>query len=120
MNCGYCDNQAEWVENKEIYGRNYGKSYMIWLCKPCDAYVGCHNNTKKPKGQMANKELRKARILVHNFIDPLWREHGMNRKKMYKTLSDAMGYEVHVGETKDVSECNELLKTAKAIFSNNS
>lgn len=117
MNCQYCDNPAEWVENKEIYGKNYGKSYMAWLCRLCEAHVGCHNNTKRPKGQLANKELREARIQVHNFIDPLWKERGMNRKKMYKQLSDAMGYEVHVGETKTVDECMELLKTAKLLFS---
>lgn len=118
MNCQYCNNPAEWVENKEIYGKNYGKSYMAWLCRPCNAYVRCHNNTKRAKGELANKELREARIQIHNFIDPFWKERRMNRKKMYKQLSDAIGYEVHVGETKTVYcyciECWIEYKKAKA------
>ena len=61
MKCNYCGKEAEWVENKEIYGRNYGKSYMAWLCRDCDAYVGCHKNTKKSLGSLANKELREWR-----------------------------------------------------------
>ena len=58
MNCNHCNQEAEWVENKEVYGKNYGQSYMIWLCRPCDAYVGCHNNTKTPKGNFLAKAKR--------------------------------------------------------------
>jgi hypothetical protein len=28
MKCPYCGKKAEWVENKEIYGKNYGNH--IW------------------------------------------------------------------------------------------
>ena len=28
-------------------------------------YVGCHNNTRKPLGTMADKELREAHMAVH-------------------------------------------------------
>ena len=50
MICPYCNKEAKWCENKVIYGKNYGKSYMCYYCKDCDAYVGCHNNTKFPNG----------------------------------------------------------------------
>ena len=115
MKCTYCKHEAEWVQNKEVYGRNYGKSYMIWLCRNCGAYVGCHNNTRRAKGTFANTELRAARRLAHATIDPLWRSGKYTRKGVYTMLEDAFGEQVHVGES-DERRCMEIIKTAKLIF----
>jgi hypothetical protein len=40
---------------------------MIYLCVPCDAYVGTHKNSKdhKPLGFLANRGLREARKAAH-------------------------------------------------------
>ena len=117
MKCNHCGNDAEWVENKEVYKKNYGKSYMMWLCRRCDAYVGCHNNTKQPLGEyLAKEDLRKARMRAHAIIDPLWKSGRYQRHKIYLALSDAFGYRVHIGETKTPAECEEIIKTAKLIF----
>jgi len=117
MTCNHCGKEAEWVENKEVYGRNYGDSYMIWLCRPCDAYVGCHQNTKTPKGKMlAKKDLREARKRAHLVIDPLWQSHKYKRKTVYIRLKEAFGREIHVGETETVEECEDIIKTAELIF----
>ena len=75
MNCPYCNNPAEWVSNAEVYGRPYGKSWMMYLCRPCDARVGCHQNSQTPLGTMANKELRGWRIKAHDAIDPMKERH---------------------------------------------
>lgn len=106
--CPYCGNKAEWVENKEIYGRNYGKSYMMYLCKPCDAYVGCHNNTRTPLGVMANKELREWRKKVHALIDPIWKTGKLHRAQVYARLSNALGYQYHTGES-DIETCKKII-----------
>lgn len=100
MKCNYCGKEAEWVENKEVYGRNYGKSYMIWLCRDCDAYVGCHNNTKRTKGLLANKELREVRKKAHALLDPHWRGEfkTMTRAEAYKRLTKHTGVK-HIGQT---------------------
>lgn len=117
MKCNHCGKEAEWVENKEVYGKNYGDSYMIWLCRDCDAYVGCHKNTKTPKGQfLAKKDLRQARKEAHSFIDPLWKSGKMSRKRVYRYLSEAYGRQVHVGETSTPEECYGIIATAKALF----
>lgn len=117
MDCNHCQKPAEWVENKEIYGRNYGKSYMTWWCRDCDAFVGCHNNTKKPKGKyLAKKDLREARKKAHAVIDPLWQDGKYERRTVYIRLNEAFGKEVHVGDTETVEECEEIIKTAKLIF----
>ena len=97
MKCNYCGKEAEWVENKEIYGKNYGKSYMVWLCRDCDAYVGCHNNTKEPLGILANKELRELRKQAHALFDPIWKEKG-SRAKAYAWLVKNTGVQ-HIGES---------------------
>ena len=53
---------AEFVENKEVYGKNFGQSFMMWLCRRCDARVGVHkNNPEKPLGTMANNEVYKTK-----------------------------------------------------------
>lgn len=113
--CPYCTQPAEWVENKAIYGKNYGKSYMMWLCRPCGAYVGCHQNTRQPLGSLANAELREARKQVHNLIDPLWKSGKYKRKTIYIRLKEAFGEEVHVGES-DEKRCEEIIKTVPLIF----
>ncbi len=119
MNCPYCNNPARWVSNAAIYGRPYGKSYMCWLCSPCDAYVGCHSNTQQPLGTMANKELRQWRMKAHAAIDPLWKpdEEGgryISRKGLYRYLSEKFGYEVHVAQS-DVQQCAAIIAAAKEL-----
>lgn len=108
MICPYCDKEALWCENKEKYGKNYGKSYMCYYCKTCDAYVGCHENTKRPLGTMANKELRQWRMKVHDHIDPLWKSGKVKRGDLYKKISQFLGYEYHTGES-DVETCKKIL-----------
>ena len=53
--CDYCQASAELVDSKVIYGRSYG---LMWLCRPCGAWVGTHEGTEKPLGRLANADLR--------------------------------------------------------------
>lgn len=109
--CQYCGGNTEWVENKEVYGRNYGNSYMIYLCRPCDAFVGCHNNTREPKGYvLANRELRAWRKKAHAYIDPFWQSGRLKRGQVYARLKRAIGgdKEIHVGGS-DIELCKKIL-----------
>ena len=106
--CQYCGNKTEWVENKEIYGKNYGKSYMMYLCRPCDAYVGCHNNTRMPLGTLANKATRTWRKATHAVVDPLWKSGRMSRNGVYVILKRHFKEDVHVGES-DIKRCKEII-----------
>lgn len=115
MICPYCKKEAPWVNNTEKYGRSYGKSYMCYYCKDCDAYVGCHNNTRKALGTMANKELRNWRMAAHAAIDPLWREGKYKRRTVYLRLEEAFGKPIHVGES-DIETCKDIIKTVPLIF----
>jgi hypothetical protein len=109
LNCPFCGKEAEWTENKAIYGRNYGKSYMCYLCRPYGAYVGCHQNTRNPLGTMANKELREWRVKAHAVIDPLWKSGKMKRKEVYKLIQEKLGRWIHIGES-TIEDCKEVIK----------
>lgn len=117
MNCNYCNKPAVWVENKEVYGRNYGKSYMIWLCKPCDAYVGCHLNTEKPLGTMANKKLRALRIKAKDLfisfkLNGKWNGDPQKKNVAYRWLRDNLKItadECHFGLFNEVM-CKKVIE----------
>ena len=85
---------------------------MMWLCKDCDARVGCHQNTKTPLGTMANKELRDWRIKAHAFFDPLWKSGKYKRSMAYNFLNQQMGREIHIGES-DIETCKEIIELFK-------
>ncbi len=107
--CPFCGKHAVWCENSEIYGKRYGHSYMCYLCKPCDAYVGCHNNTRRPLGTMANKELREARKAAHAAFDPIWKSGKRSRAQAYDMLNKHFGRSVHIGES-DKETCDLIIK----------
>lgn len=112
--CPKCNKKAPWVENKEKYGRNYGRSYMCYYCKPCGTYVGCHNNTRKPLGTMADAELMGWRMKAHAAIDPLWKNGKMTRKEVYGMLKEKLGKEIHVGES-DIETCKSIIEIVKFL-----
>lgn len=107
--CPYCGEKAEWVDNKEIYGKRYGNSFMMYWCRKDDASVGTHNNTKKPLGTMANKELREWRVKAHAHIDPVWKEGKRSRGDVYSILKYKLGKQIHIGES-DIETCKRILE----------
>ena len=113
MQCQYCNKEADWVENKAYYGRNYGKSFMAYWCKDCDARVGCHNNTKEALGTLANKELRDLRMKAKKlFIEKKMGGDWKNKRlksKAYQFLTDIFGKHFHFGES-TVEECKDIIK----------
>ena len=115
--CPYCGKRAEFVDSAEVYhGRSYG---MIYLCRPCDAYVGCHGNGKgdSPKGRLANAELRRWKIAAHDAFDPLWKFGPFRgrRNAAYAWLAEQMGLpkeKTHIGMF-DVAECQQVIQICK-------
>lgn len=111
VSCPYCGKVAACVDSTEIYGRSYG---FIWLCRPCDAYVGCHGGTKTPKGTLANTELRRARKSAHAAFDQRWKRGSMTRGEAYEWLAREMNLPVercHIGEF-DERQCAEVVRIA--------
>lgn len=40
--CWYCGNPTKLVSSTSVYAKDYG---LIYLCEPCEAWVGMHENT---------------------------------------------------------------------------
>lgn len=97
--CPYCGRVAKYVDSSVIY---YGHSYgMAYLCRPCNAYVGVHSGTDRPKGSLANAELRGWRKATHARFDPLWRDGPFKKRNAaYRWLSEQMKLPIeqtHIG-----------------------
>ena len=116
--CPYCGESAVLTDSIEVYGVSYG---MIWLCKPCNAYVGVHKNSKNfiPLGRLANSELREYKKLAHASFDPLWKKKmqltscskSKARKLAYKWLSSELNIDIkdcHIGEF-DIDTCKQVI-----------
>ena len=89
--CPYCGKEAKLVFGSTIYPHRkdlFGKRF--YLCQPCDAYVGCHPDTAKPLGRLANAQLRKEKMKAHAAFDPLWRRGDMTRTEAYKWLAEEL------------------------------
>ena len=65
--CPYCDQATELIDSSEIYqGVSYARMY---ICRPCNAYVGCYTGSEKSLGMVANAELRYAKRRAHHYFD---------------------------------------------------
>jgi hypothetical protein len=117
--CPYCGYPSALASSAEVYGgRDYGP---IYICRTCDAYVGCHKGTTKPLGRLANKELREWKKKAHAVFDPVWelpREsllqsgfRGPPRSKAYARLAYLLGIpfnDCHIGMF-DVEQCKQVV-----------
>lgn len=109
--CPYCGSKAEYVDSSEIYGKSYG---MVYLCRPCDAYVGVHDGTDTPLGRLANRDLRRWRNRAHAAFDPLWQKGPYRRRRndAYAWLAGKMGLtkeETHIAMF-DVEQCKQVIQ----------
>lgn len=73
--CAHCNAPALLTTGVTIYPSwQELADKFFWKCENCDAHVGCHGTTMESLGRPANKELRNARIKLHNLkVDPLWK-----------------------------------------------
>lgn len=94
--CRYCGGKVAVLENKIIYGRNYGEYPWMYICLGCNAYVGLHPFTNIPLGTLANAQLRKFRNECKDAFNQIWRDKHMTRSEAYAWLADQMGIDVGV------------------------
>jgi hypothetical protein len=117
--CPYCSRKTVYVDSAEVYGRSFG---MIYLCRPCRAWVGVHDGTNNALGRIANDELREWKKQAHYYFDKLWRAKiaqgltkGHARGKAYKWLASQLGItgqETHIGWF-DVDKCKKVVEVCK-------
>lgn len=111
VKCPYCHGHAEFLASSEsvYHGKDYGP---LWICHKCQAWCGCHTNTTRPLGRLADKELRSAKMAAHAAFDPHWKTQGFSRATSYKYLAAALGVdpdECHIGMF-DVEMCRRVVE----------
>lgn len=97
---------------EDLYKLNFYK------CRECNNSVGCHKNYKKipkPLGVIASKEIKEKRILIHSIIDPLFLSGKIERTKLYKLISDELGYTYHTANIKTLEEADKIIHIIKNI-----
>lgn len=108
--CPYCNKKAVKVTGKAIYPNNrtlYSKGF--WHCKPCGAYVGCHDGTDIPLGTLADGATRRARHEAHKVFDRIWKDGYMSRSEAYFLMSCKLFVrEFHIGDC-DVAMCAKVI-----------
>lgn len=121
MNCPYCKGTVVAVKGDVIYPhRKEFHHKKFYLCRPCEAYVGCHDKTGLPLGRLANKELRVAKSRAHRYFDPIWQNEYKSRTDAYKWLTNNMhdllgGKPAHIGEF-DLFQCQEVERLSKLFY----
>jgi len=106
MVCTHCQGNTVLVGGEEIYPHRPDLfDRYFWLCRLCEAWVGCHRAQKQvnakgkevwsngamPLGSVANKELRALRHRVHALFDPIWKSGAKTRVEAYDWLSGVLG-----------------------------
>lgn len=126
LQCPYCMADTEFIDSDAVYSRSYG---MIYICRPCEAWVGVHGGTKQALGRVANKELRECRQEAHKYFDQLWRRKmratGESksdvRNEAYAWLAPQMGKkleETHIGMF-NLVECYTVIAICKPYYRDN-
>ncbi len=88
----------------DLYNLNF------YQCPDCKSYVGTHKDSNKPLGSIVTKEVKNARISIHNLIDPIWKTEKIKRKKLYKKISNSLGYEYHTGNIETIKKARKIYR----------
>jgi len=106
LHCPYCGGRAY------IKPSRYGYWYPCSSFPKCEASVGCHPNTTRPLGTLANRQLKDARMAIHRLFDPLWKKKKMKRNEAYKWFAGKIGIsksECHIALF-DLEMCRKAAK----------
>ena len=90
---------------------------MMYICRKCNAYVGCYDNSTRALGRLADEELRLAKHRAHEHFDRLWKEKKhtkWHRGKAYRWLSRQLDIPfeyTHIGMY-DKDMCERVIELA--------
>lgn len=108
--------EARLTDGSEIYPHRPDlASVPRWKCDGCGNSVGTHHKTNtplRPLGNIPSKEITRARMQIHDLIDPAWKSKKIKRAQLYAALSGRLGYEYHTGEIKTIDEARRVYKVA--------
>ena len=108
------DIEARLTDGSEIYPhRKDLYSLPFWKCDSCGNFVGCHHKTEnrtRPLGCIPTTEIKNARKHIHSLLDPLWQGGKINRKQLYKKISDSMVWKYHTAKIRSIEEARQIYR----------
>lgn len=120
--CPYCGRSSVLRPAEYVYGANtISEGSRLYVCSGypvCQAYVGVHEGTRKPKGTLADSELRNKRIRAHRILNAIVEAGCMSKDGVYVWLSSRLNIpyeETHIGYFSDylceqtIQECERAL-----------
>lgn len=94
-----------------------GRYGRYWSCSShdCEGVVGAHDDWR-PKGTLADKVTRQARINAHTDFDALWSQLGRDKRSVaYGWLAEQLSLtpdECHMGEM-NRNQCDEVVTVCR-------
>lgn len=122
IRCPYCGKTAVLRKASYVHGANARNGYL-YVCAgypACDSYVGTHDGTIRPKGTLANSELRNKRIRTHRLFDQIWKQGIMSKKDAYRWIQDTFCLnesQAHIGFFADYM-CDRLSENCRQVLRN--
>lgn len=122
--CPYCGRRSVLRPAEYVYGdHTITAGSLLYVCSgypECRAYVGVHEGTRRPKGGLADSELRNKRIRAHRALDAVVRSGCMSKDGVYVWLSGRMGLpyeETHIGYFSDYF-CEQTIEECRRVLDN--
>ena len=106
--------EARLTSGSEIYPhRDDLHSLPFWKCDVCGNFVGCHHKTinrTQPLGCIPTPEIREARKHIHAMLDPIWKDGKINRKDLYRRISEGLGRKYHTAQIRSLDEARKVYR----------
>lgn len=118
MGCGK-DVEARLSDGSERYPHRPDLADIpFWTHDECGTWVGTHHKTKNrlmPLGILATPEMFKARVAIHDLIDPIWKSGDISRGRIYAYMKKQLGYNYHTGEIRTMEEARKIWQIAAEL-----
>lgn len=118
--CPYCGSRSILRDSSYVY-REQLSERQLYVCArypKCNSYVGVHAHSLRPKGTLANSELRNKRIVAHRIFDEIWKSGIMTRHQAYVWLQGITGLpesKAHIGMFSDYY-CDEIIRVGNEVL----
>lgn len=123
LKCNYCGSPTVIRPASEVFCDPKRTGYVC-ICSrypKCDAYVSVYPGTKTPMGTLADSQLRRKRIVAHQFFDYIWKSGIMSRNQAYCWLADTLFLnkeQAHIAQFGDYL-CDRVIEESKKVLRQN-
>lgn len=119
--CRYCGGVIRLVPAQEIYGESTKRLGMtgqyLYQCQNCNARVGCHRDSTRALGNVANEVLRLKRMETHRVFDACWKRRRMSRTEAYRWLAGELRLpegRAHIGGF-EMDQCQKVIELCEKL-----